>query len=300
MKTPENCSTYCRPFYRVLSLHHCQVIAPLLGVIIANNSTALMADKVQYNMEKMVSELESYRRFEIFTEEEIKEIIEVRRTHEYRLQRCSKQLVDYLRYIKYEIELEQRKDDIKRTKFIGSACHIFVTSYRIFSLFKAALMKFPDDKALFVQLVDYAMNKKLYDDLKLFFGKYCLRNVRDVDLWIFCAGKLLEMGDVDSARVTMQKGIRANPGSTKIKLEYFRLEVLHMEEMAKLTEQQELLNTEEENADACAIPLLVFCDLYKKHPACREVSEALDIASNFERLDAKIRLFLEKEKVNAC
>lgn len=259
-----------------------------------------MADRVQYNMEKMVSELESYRRFEIFTEEEIKEIIEVRRTHEYRLQRSSKQLVDYLRYIKYEMELEQRKEDIKKTKFIGSARHVFATSHKIFSLFKAALSKFPKDKALFVQLVEYAMSKKLYDDLKLFFGEHCLRNVRDVDLWIFCAGKLLEMGDVDSARVAMQKGIRANPSNTKIKLEYFRLEVLHMEEMVKLAEQHELIGAETEDADECTIPLLVFCDLFRKHPQCREVSEALGIASNFERLNAKIRFFLEEQKANAC
>lgn len=259
-----------------------------------------MADKVQYNMEKMVSELESYRRFEIFTEEEIKEIIEIRRVHEYRLQRCSKRLVDYLRYIKYEIELEQRKEGIKKTKFIGGAQHVFVTSHRILSLFRVALRKFPDDKALFVQLVEYAMSKKLYDDLKLLFGEYCLRNMRDVDLWIFCAGKLLEMGDVDSARVTMQKGIRANPMNTRIKLEYFRLEVLHMVEMEKLAEQHELLGTEAEDADLCTIPLLVFCDLYKKHPKCKEISEALDISINFVRLSEKIRFFIEKEKANAC
>lgn len=259
-----------------------------------------MADRVQYNMEKMVSELESYRRFGIFTEKEIKEIIEVRRTHEYRLQRNRKQLVDYLRYITYEMELEQRKEDIKRTKFIGCAHHVFSTSHRIFSLFKAALSKFPKDKALFVQLVEYAMCKKLYGNLKLLFGEHCLRNVRDVDLWIFCASKLLEMGDVDSARVTMQKGIRTNPGNTKIKLEYFRLEVIHMDEMMKLAEQHVLPGAETEDTDECTIPLLVFCDLYKKHPQCSEVSEALDIASNFERLYGKICVFLEEQRANAC
>lgn len=252
-----------------------------------------MADRVQSSMEKMVPELESYRRFEVFTEEEIKDIIETRRTHEYRLQRCSKQLVDYLRYIQYEMDLEQRKEAIKEKKFIGGTRHVFETSRRIISLFRAALQKFPGDKALFVQFVEYAMSKKHYDDLKLFFGDYCLRNMRDVDLWIFCAGKLLETGDADSARVVMQKGIRANPGSTKIKLEYFRLEVLYMEEVLKLKEEPDLLCPAVEE-DADAIPFLVFCDLYKKHPKCSEVSEALAIASRFERLHDKIFCFLEK------
>ncbi|KAL0265906.1 UNVERIFIED_CONTAM: hypothetical protein PYX00_011623 [Menopon gallinae] len=255
---------------------------------------SLDPDRVQSSMEKMVPELESYRRFDVFTEEEINDIVETRRIHEYRLQRCSKQLVDYLRYIQYEMDLEQRKDAIKKEKFIGATHHVFETSHRIVSLFRAALQKFPQDKALFVQFVEYAMSRKHYDDLKLFFGGYCLRNMRDVDLWIFCAGKLLEMGDADSARVMMQKGIRANPGSPKIKLEYFRLEVLHMEEMLRLREEPDILCPAAADEDEDAIPFLVFCDLYKKHPKCSEVSEALSIASRFEGLSGKIRCLLEK------
>lgn len=259
------------------------------GVIYFLLSTPSMADRVQFNMERMAEELERYRKFEIFSPGELRDIIETRRRHEYRIQRSQKQLGDYLRYIKYEMDLEAKKEEAHRNKFVGNTNWSLAITHRIVRLFKEALGRFPADAMLFVQFVEYAMEKELYDDLKHFVAKYCLMNVGNVDVWIFCGSKLLETGDFNGARVLMQKGMRAHPANRKIKLEYFRMEVVYMEEMLKMNEEIGLSSADAGEVEEGALPYLVFCDLHGTDPGCYEVGEMLEVAAKHEKLYLRMK-----------
>jgi U3 small nucleolar RNA-associated protein 6 len=58
-------------------------------------------------LERMLPELEDLENRELFTREEIKEIVRKRRDFEYLLKRHSTLKVDYLRYVEYETQLEE-------------------------------------------------------------------------------------------------------------------------------------------------------------------------------------------------
>lgn len=65
-----------------------------------------MVLSVQYLMESMIPELEEYRKYEVFSEEEVREIVESRKRFEYRLQRHIVKTEDYMRYVHSELSLE--------------------------------------------------------------------------------------------------------------------------------------------------------------------------------------------------
>lgn len=71
-----------------------------------------MADTVHYHLERMLPELEDLEKRELFTREEIQEIVRKRRDFEYLLKRHSTLKVDFLRYVEYEIQLE----DFRRSR----------------------------------------------------------------------------------------------------------------------------------------------------------------------------------------
>ena len=65
-----------------------------------------MADTVAYHMERMLPELEDLENRELFSKEELKEIVRQRRDFEYLLKRHSALKQDFLRYVDYETHLE--------------------------------------------------------------------------------------------------------------------------------------------------------------------------------------------------
>lgn len=65
-----------------------------------------MPNLMQRMLEDMIPELDSYRKHDIFSDLEISDIIENRQRYENRLNRRISKLEDYLRFAKYELELE--------------------------------------------------------------------------------------------------------------------------------------------------------------------------------------------------
>ena len=81
------------------------IVATKLGFVVREGLA--MADTVHYHLERMLPELEDLENRELFTREEIKEIVRKRRDFEYLLKRHSTLKVDYLRYVEYETQLEE-------------------------------------------------------------------------------------------------------------------------------------------------------------------------------------------------
>lgn len=251
-----------------------------------------MSNAVQFNMEKMVSELKNYKDLGIFGEDEIKNIIERRRMHEYRLQNSRKRAIDYIRYIEYQIDLEAQKDGIKSTKAIKEDSFDEMLSNSIIYVFKKALKNFPTDINILIMFTNYAIKKQCYDDLRLVFGEFCLRNIRDIDLWIFCCSKLIEIGDFQSARLLIQKGIKINSKSKKIRLEYFKMEILYMDNLLSINQEMEINDEEFDDIEKGLIPFLIFEDLYKIDPKCSELKQMVNISAKYKILNQRLEEFL--------
>uniref|UniRef100_A0A7N1A0V6 U3 small nucleolar RNA-associated protein 6 N-terminal domain-containing protein n=1 Tax=Kalanchoe fedtschenkoi TaxID=63787 RepID=A0A7N1A0V6_KALFE len=65
-----------------------------------------MVDVVQYKLERMVNELDDLEKRELFTRQEIAEIVKQRRKYEYRLKRPSPLKQDYLASIDFEKQVD--------------------------------------------------------------------------------------------------------------------------------------------------------------------------------------------------
>lgn len=88
-----------------------------------------MAEKVQQRIEKRLPELEDLLVKELFSQEELNHIIKKRKAFEFAISRRITQKADYLRYIEYEINLEQlrvkRKSRLSKSKtFLSSSHHL--------------------------------------------------------------------------------------------------------------------------------------------------------------------------------
>lgn len=82
-----------------------------------------MADTVAYHMERMLPELEDLEKRELFTRDEIKEIVRQRRDFEYLMKRHSALKQDFLRYVDYETQLESVRKARKEVSWCF--CHSF-------------------------------------------------------------------------------------------------------------------------------------------------------------------------------
>lgn len=233
-----------------------------------------MSDKVQKNMENMVQELQNFKKQQLFSESEITQIINTRRKYEYALQRSTKKLFDYLRYIEHEMKiLEKLPKDEK---------NCFSIIRRIIHLFKNALDKFPDDKRLLVQFVDFSVSY-CKEELHSFFEKMCLLDFKNYELWIFAGETLFQNGLKNEARSLMQKAVKAND-IFEVWLSWIKMEdaVIYDE---KILNEENGLNGE----NGLSVENIIFCLVFK------------EIAKKFEnRIDDVLNVLFDKESAMKC
>jgi U3 small nucleolar RNA-associated protein 6 len=277
------------------------VLPPLLWIMqkfCAGNkkgeSEAHMADKIQTNMERMIPELEDYRSRGIFSPTELEKIVETRRKYELRLQRPDKKLLDFVRYIKSECTLEQTRDRrLRQRKADASLCDKYI-SRKIVELYRSALYRFGDSKII-TQFTQYVMKKRMYGEMKSVFAEHCSRNPNDVDLWIYCANKLFEADDVESARAMFLKGLRMNSRNLKIRIELFKMEIRYVEKIEILNREMGLGEEDKDEVERGEIAFAVFLDYYD---CCRDeegLREILEVSSVVGELRERIESYI-KEK----
>lgn len=248
-----------------------------------------MYDRVQNSLENTVYELEYYKESNLYTDDEITDIIETRRLYESRICSSSPKLLDFLRYVEYEIQLLEKLNDVEKKKCHKLEKTITKNRNRIVQIFKGALQKFESDKRLFKQYVDFLMDIKFYDELRYFLQNYCLKNFCDVDLWVFSTSVLYEVGDVDSARAMIQKVVRANPQNKALLVEYLKLELLNTDKEIELNRESGLEGADTLNdQEICKIPFLIFEHLFKIDKNCKEIKEMEKLSRPYPSLNMKI------------
>ncbi|KAJ3037010.1 U3 snoRNP protein [Rhizophlyctis rosea] len=215
-----------------------------------------MADSVQYHLERMLPELEDFEKRGIFSKQEVKSIIKRRTDLEYSIHRLSPLKSDFLRYIEYEINLERLrkkrkrrmgldKEDKERSQGVGkkqkqkNRLADFSIQRRIHGLYGKALRKFGGDVELWVQYFEWSKSVGSSKALGRSFARAIQLHPTKPMFWIMAAAwEFEENGNMNSARVLLQRGLRLNPKSEKMWLEYFKLELLFIE---KIKERRRIL-----------------------------------------------------------
>ncbi|KAJ1879014.1 U3 snoRNP protein [Coemansia sp. RSA 486] len=201
-----------------------------------------MAEIVQYQLERMVPELEDLERRKLFTKAEIKAIVKKRTKFEYALKRRQVPCAAFLRYIEYEMNVDALR--VKRKQRLGqvgdkTTLSDYSISQRVISVYERALVRHQKSVAMWIQYIDYLSNQQKGDSeqgyartLAKVYARAIIAHPFHEELWIGAAAHELEInGNGHGARVLLQRALRVNPKSQKLWIEYFRLEVLLVEKI---------------------------------------------------------------------
>lgn len=209
-----------------------------------------MAEYVQQNLEGMLPELEELERLGVFSSDEIRTIVRKRREYEYRLQKRIVQKSDFLRYMQYEINLDMLKK--KRKSRLGIRRNLqaeHAAMKKIHTLFQNALKKFVGDIKLWIQYIEFCKHMGSLKILGKVFAKLLQYHPDKPNLWIMAAKwEFEENKNIPNSRSLLQRGLRVNSSSQQLWLEYFRMELLHVE---KIHNRRKVLGmSREEGEDA--------------------------------------------------
>lgn len=188
-----------------------------------------MAESVHYYMESMIPELEYYLEREIFTREEIREIVRQRSRFEFKLRRRISKKQDFQRFIEYELQLEsQRKSRQKFNTIEHKPIHqnLSMSIVRhIHSLYQRMLKKFHGDLSLWYQYIDFSRQSS-----KKVLGKVFARSIQYHPtcelLWIMSAKwEYHDRNRPMFARTIYQRALRILSHSSTLWIEYFKFEL---------------------------------------------------------------------------
>ena len=228
-----------------------------------------MAEQVQAILDRMVPALRDLMDKEVFTESEVKAIVERRRESEYLLRRRSARKADYLRYIEAERNLEklrnlrnkkvlarkseEEREERKRVekeggKYVKSKSSSSIGDASIVQhihlLYTRAKRKWKDDLSFHIQHAEFAKEKKSFSMLSKIYAEALQMHPRNTSLWIEAAsheyfGFIVNTknnamsggGSIKSARVMLQRGLRVNPAAQDLWLQSFCLELHYIQKL---------------------------------------------------------------------
>jgi len=188
-----------------------------------------MAENVQRTLEAMLPELNDLRNRKLFTEAEIRSIVKRRTQFEYAMIRSKPILMDYIRAIKYEINLDKlrrrRKIRLNQTRVAGTVSD-FAIVRRIHNIFRRAIYRFKNDLDLWIQYIEWSIAAGSSRRLGQLFVEAL--QVHPLVPWLWCRAANYQFevqGTIDTARILFQRGLRINPTSTLLWHEFFKMEM---------------------------------------------------------------------------
>ncbi|XP_041364747.1 U3 small nucleolar RNA-associated protein 6 homolog [Gigantopelta aegis] len=195
-----------------------------------------MAEFVQQSIEEMIPELEQMQRIGLFEKSETRKILKKRQAFEYKLRRKTKCKEDFLQYIQYEINvLAMVKHRREKLHHAFKRLEIEVSiMQRIHKLFRLVCNRFQYDVKLWLSHIQFAKAGNEKATVSRLFTRMLQVHNKKSELWILAAKWEFEENiSPDNARSLMQRGLRFNPESKKLWLEYYRLELLYTDMLRK-------------------------------------------------------------------
>ncbi|KAK5172919.1 U3 snoRNP protein [Saxophila tyrrhenica] len=206
------------------------------------------SDKARFYLEQYVPELQEYERKEIFTAEEIKAIAAKRSDFEHTINARGSKPSDYSKYATYEMTLDKLCK--KRCKRLGVKSTTFSGQRTVFFILDRGTKKFRGDMGLWMQYIQFCQREKANKKLSKVFTSVMRLKPREWSLWVLAARHYAEaLGDMNTARSYMQRGLRFCKDERKLWLEYMKLEMAYL---AKLAARKRILGLDEEMKDANA------------------------------------------------
>lgn len=188
-----------------------------------------MADAVQRRLEAMVPELHYCLKRRLLTRHEVTALVRQRRAFEYRLHRRNVTKLDYLRYIRAELlveELLRLREGAGRGGKAGKARYGALR--RVVRLLWALITRWGFEEATARTALHIAAavpNRRL---LARLYARLLQLHPHDVALWREAAQyEFTAGGNVRSARALFQRALRHNAAATPLWAAYHRLEATH-------------------------------------------------------------------------
>ncbi|KAI9067095.1 hypothetical protein FKP32DRAFT_1564309 [Trametes sanguinea] len=193
-------------------------------------------ERVQFQQEQMLAELKDLVQKGLFTQKEVKQIMQKRTAFETALVRRIPKKSDFLRYATYEMSLEalrrKRAERLKLPKGPPSVSDYALVK-RQFQIFERALKKFKGDVGLWIQYIQVA--KK--EGARALVGRITARALQlhpNVPaLYVLAASHELEHLSPSAARALLQRGLRLNSDSVEMWREYVRMELNFVESLRR-------------------------------------------------------------------
>ena len=215
-----------------------------------------MAEFVQANLEKMLTELEQLQRIQLLSNEEVKLVIKKRKKFEYKMQKREKQKNDILAYIKYESSLLNlialRREQSQYMNKKNEIDHAIAK--RINKLFRILEHRFAGDLMVWSSHMAFLKEMGWTESISKIYRRMLQVHPDKVNLWISAGRSELEgyesdkkVNNIENARTIFMEGLRFHPQAIDLVLESFRLELVFIE---RLKNDPENYIVPEENKDA--------------------------------------------------
>ncbi|XP_022908505.1 U3 small nucleolar RNA-associated protein 6 homolog [Onthophagus taurus] len=223
-----------------------------------------MAETVQKNMELMVKEMRQFRDLKILNDEEIKELLRRRKHYEYKINGITKNLNDYLDYIKYEYAL-LKLIKIRRANSKDKCSGERKIITRIKRLYEVAVMRFPQHLQVSLDYFKFCKEVKFLSEVRSILSKMIKNHPKKEEVWLITSQFYFkDLKDTKFALKTLRKGLAILKNSKLLFKEIFKVEVLDVVNKQSSDVNKENDEEENENEKMCVKKLLLYFEEMKK------------------------------------
>lgn len=215
--------------------------------------------------ERSAIELQTWVTDKLFSRAEVKLIAKKRNQFEYVISSTSAEIVDFLRYIKFEMNLETLLQVRLKKKMFQR--HNYRNISKVIRIYRKALHKFKNLN-LYILFIKFCVQNQLHNTIKQVFEQ----GIRDFptlpDIWNHAAQFEYDVNhNILAARVLLQMALRYNKFSQKVWIQFFTLEMKYWHKMTKreLKDKAKALKPKTENS--VNIPQLESSDIVPEFSA---------------------------------
>lgn len=194
-----------------------------------------MAEKVRYYLEQSVPELEDLKKKGLFDKSEIMMIMRRRTDFEQRIQGRGSKPRDFMKYSDFEMNLEKlRKKRYNRYTKAGlidtkPTISDWAGTRRIMFIFDRATRRYPGELEIWSKYLKFAKSNGAIKVIYKVYSRLLQLQPRNIDAWLSAAKYEFETNaNAKGSRILFQRGLRLNPESLKLWLEYVSFELSYV------------------------------------------------------------------------
>ncbi|KAK7754418.1 U3 snoRNP protein [Diatrype stigma] len=189
-----------------------------------------VAEKARFYLERAVPQLREFEEKNIFTAEEIRNLVRKRTDFEHLVLSPGNQPSDWQHYAQWEKSLETlRAKRCRRLQIRTSASH--TGQGRVFSILERAVGRHPASVALWKEYLAFARDVKATKRYRKVMTRALRMHPAKPELWVLAGRRSAGSGDMPTARGFFMRGVRFCTRDPVVWLEYARCEMEWLERM---------------------------------------------------------------------